>query len=484
MWAYLARLAVVSATLLCVGELCDGEAFGEDKMSGPRGLLEAYGIDQSHFDRLSDGTAWHESEDELLLRIMFRLRDFRLVDMEGWAKPLSKMADLAGKPGDHRGELFRLSGRVERLALCQPVAEVVERFQLKKYYRCQFLLGPQREPAILFAEKVPRAWATDRPMDERAGALGMFLKLAGDARQPVPVFVASRVAWYPATVLGELGMDYGLFDDLRPEEPSEDESLPGGQKAQRGRDLGTLRLSARTRECFYQLLSAVGRAKPGQLRREAEQILARSGKKTFSVVPLFNQPEKQQGELVLLEGTVRQVIPVRLSEEDILARFGIRQYYQMFLFTDDSQGNPLVFCVPSLPKGMPAGEDPRYAEHVTVAGFFFNTWAYRSRQSGKTPGQTYWQLAPLLIGQEPVWHPRPQKSSNLLAGVIFSVLFVFALGGIWVALGLSHRGDKQFREKMLARQSAGDTAVSLEQLARQDAGPPESPGVDQGPRPS
>jgi len=446
---------------------------GLEKAAGTRDLLEAYGIDQSHFDRLADGVPWQESEDELLARVMFRMRSFPLADLETWAKPWQP-GETAAEPGALRGEVFRVSGSVQRVTEGAPVPEVRERFELTKYYRCEFLLGEDRQPAVVFAEKIPQSWEMGKPLDQRAGALGLFLKFSGsDVKQPTPVFVAPRVAWYPSTVLGDLGMDYGLFDDLRGEEPAEEDHSPGIQMPQPKRDISSLRLTSRSREGFYQMLAAVGRAKPGELRRQAREKLEKSGAKTSSVIPLFNEPQKVQGELVLLTGKVRQAIPVRVSEEDIVGRFAVQQYYQMFLFTDDSQGNPLVVITPSLPKGMPTGEDPSYAEAVTVAGFFFNTWAYRSRQSGQSSDKIRWQLAPLLIGQQPVWHPRPKPSSNVFAAVVFGVLFVVAICGIWIALWLSGRGDRDFRKKFLAGQTIPEGDFGPDAFPPQHAGPPD-----------
>ncbi len=245
-------------------------------------------------------------------------------------------------------------------------------------------------------------------------------------------------------------MDYGLFDDFDPEEAVGQDGSQVKAKPRRG--VNAMRLSSRTGECFYQMLAAVRRAKPGELLQKAKASLKEKGKPSFSVVPLFNEPDKHRGELVVLSGTGRQVIPVRVPEEDLQARFGVHEYYQLTLFAEDSQGNPLVFIVPQLPKGMPLPEDRSYAEHVTVAGFLFNTWAYR-RDSGASEGSVHWQLAPLLFGQEPVWHPRPVRSTNVVAGVVFGVLMIFLVArrhlvALWT---LPTRGDKEFREKVLVK---------------------------------
>ena len=81
------------------------------------------------------------------------------------------------------------------------------------------------------------------------------------------------------------------------------------------------------RECFYQMLAAVGRAKPGQLLREAEELLdtasderRRADDEAFSVVPLFNDVPGQRGRLVVLSGVARRVERIRVEDPDIRRR--------------------------------------------------------------------------------------------------------------------------------------------------------------------
>jgi hypothetical protein len=460
-------------------ELSEMASEGPPEVSGPRDLFDLQGIDESHFALLADGTPWQEGENETLLKIMYRLhRNFRLMDVEAWCRGEPQPAELAVDPGAFRGEIFHLRGTVTSLEVLRPVVEVARRFELDAYYRCRFLLGENRQPAVLFAHTVPEHWKTKPSLDARAGAFGVFLKLAGDdPQEPLPVFVASRAAWYPPTRLGNLGFDQGLFDDLAPSRRPGDAGVPSDSRPRRSpRDL---RLTGRNRECFYQMLAAAGRTKRGELLAEAANQLRHSGEERFSVVPLFNEPTEQHGRLVVLSGTVRQVIPIRVGDEDVRARFGIDRYYQIFLFTEDSQGNPLVFCVRELPEGMPMGEGFQFAEHVSVAGFFFNTWAYRSRQStGASMAREQWQLAPLLIGRDLKWHPRKKPASNPYLGAIAGGLFVLALFGIWLALWRYGRSDKQFHDRALARQFAPEPGISLDSVGLDVDGRPDFSGLE------
>jgi len=120
-------------------------------------------------------------------------------------------------------------------------------------------------------------------------------------------------------------------------------------------------------------------------------------------VPLFNDPARQQGKLHLLYGTARRIEEVMVENPDIQKRLGIDRYYTVYLFTEDSQNYPVVFCVRHLPRGVVPGEGPRYAVDLAVAGFFYKTWAFRPQRnlSPDAPANA-WQLAPLLVGREAI----------------------------------------------------------------------------------
>ncbi len=474
--------ALAAAVLLvCAARGVAAEGVAVPEITGPRDLFALQGIDQSHFDMLVDGTPWREGENETLLKVMYRLdRDFRPIQMESWCRGDAEPQALADDPDAARGRIFRLAGRVVSIEVRRPVPEVARRFELREYYRCRFRLGDTEQPAVLFAHTIPEAWKAREGIDFRAGALAVFLKLAGDdPGRPVPVFVASRVAWYPPTPLGDLGFDWGLFDDLRPDTTvaGEDAEAAGWKRG----DPRYFQLTSRNRECFYQMLAAAARTAAGELRALATERLKRLGKEEYSVAPLFNEPEEQHGRLVKLSGTARQVMRVRVGDADVVARFGIHEYYQVFLFTEDSWSrrgepgrNPIVFCAAELPEGMPIGAGPDFAERVTAAGFFFNRWAYRNRASGDAAtagGQ--WQLAPLLVARDLAWHPPEEPASNPYVAAIAVGAFVLVLLGIWLALWRCGRGDRGFRKRVIARMYDREAGASLDAVARRAEDAPE-----------
>lgn len=151
----------------------------------------------------------------------------------------------------------------------------------------------------------------------------------------------------------------------------------------------------------------------------------------------------------MLTGHVRRALRVRVDDPDIRRRFGIEYYYELYLYTDDSQGNPLVFCVRELPEGMPTGEGPDYMESVTVPGFFLKSWAYASGQTladeidpkGEPPSL---QVAPLLIGRAPIWHQTEPADSSPVWGAVGGGLFVLILLAVWLWLWRRSKDDRRF----------------------------------------
>jgi hypothetical protein len=431
----------------------------EGRAKGPREILALMGLDESHFERLRDGEPWQEGENELLLRLLFRMPSFRASDIHRWTREMPGMAAFEEAPDERRGEFFALRGTVLSVEPQRPLPEVAERFQFDVYYRCRLQLADGQGAAVVFTRIVPEAWTEGGPVDERGGANGLFLKVGGAEEEPgTAFFAAPRLAWYPDTLLGQLGMDYGLFEDVKDRRS----------------------LTRRERDAFYRMLTVVGFTDPTELMRLAtERAKQATGEKAHSVVPLFNKAPQQRGKLFVLEGTARRVVEVRVEDPDIIQRFGVDHYYEMAVYTDDSQGNPIFFCVRRLPEGMPLGDGPRYGEFVRVAGFFFKTWGYRPIAEGLGAGAqeeeavVRRQLAPLLIGNQPVWIPTASPEQSPWVGTVAGGLFVLALVGIWIGVWRYSRGDKEFHEQTILKTLQLDQDVQLDQLGLEASDGPD-----------
>ena len=156
-----------------------------------------------------------------------------------------------------------------------------------------------------------------------------------------------------------------------------------------------------------------------------------------------------------LTGVARRIIPIRVGESEVHERFGIEEYYQVYLFTDDSQDNPLVFCLRELPEGLPQGDGADFGERLRVAGFFYKTWAYPTSEVSPD-GERQRQLAPLLIGKSAVWYPA-QAPSRLspTERLVGTSLLILVLGVVWWVFRRFGRGDREFERRVRRRRPPG-----------------------------
>lgn len=441
--------------------ICSSPAAGQvppaKPPENPRDVFKLYGMDDPFFGAFVEDEPFSPDEQQKLWKILLRTRGFSPVDLERWARRGDQWQAMVADPITYRGEVLAISGRVTKVSRVPLDEDTIARFEMDKVYRVQ-LVADDGSLVTLYTPVVPNAWLERDDLDEPASALGVLVKRAADdaappaddqtedADEPVNaksgrlVFAAPRVAWHPQNVLGQLGMDEGLFDTVQNRRP----------------------ILAAERECFYQLLAAAGRTQPFQLDREAfaqlarlrdnlsrnrsafagngprqqqmQRQLDRAERKLYDVVPLFNQPESQTGRLVMFEGDIRRAVEIPVDDADVRQRFGIERYYELAMFTDDSQSNPLICCVLEVPPELPMGED--IFMRGRVAGFFMKSWAYpRGNGTPATePNKVKQQLAPLILGREArVFLRQPTWSDRLSgAGAVAAVLLAL-VGILWGA---------------------------------------------------
>ena len=383
-------------------------------------LLTLAGWDAARFAQFQNGSPLSDARRQELLDLLRRLNTFDGPQLTQWAR--AGQPFQAASSADRQGELFQLSGRVTQVERHPLPAELAAQLELPAYFVCEMVLDGDAGTAAIITDRIPAAWTEMKSLDEPASAAGVFIQVAApqraDSDDADALFVSREIAWHPReprepfvslgeSVLGTLGVDVGLLDGVRQRRP----------------------ISGTEREPFYQVLDAAGRLGANELVRfaghnlqsvkkfwsdEAQRLAAlanespttvnsadrqrlqmarevqsRAAEGLYSVAPLFNDPEQQVGELVAFDGTARRVARVDVGQHadgtasDVARRFGIDHYYEIDLFTDDSQNNPIVFCVRELPPGFPIGNNLH--EPVRIAGFFFKSWSFRSRRAN-------WQL--------------------------------------------------------------------------------------------
>jgi len=324
--------------------------------------------------------------------------------------------NIADSRPPQQGEAVRLEGRV--IAVTKYAGRV-------PVYRCRIVLnhdifprgkhsGKQDEnEAEIFTPSIPQSWTCGVPMQESAAAFGIYIK----SYNGTPIFIAPALEWYPDTWLGNLGFNVAAFDQVPVSRVTEWEE----------QDEETNRLMFKFTEAdvepFYGLLRAVSAMPEGWMENEAKK---RQTEEPMSVTDLFNRPGETRGKPVLLRGTAKRIVPTPVMDSAVQSLFGIDHYYQVFLFTEGAQGNPIVVCLHSLPEGMPTGDSSGFSEEITVAAIPYKLWIY---ETGLQP-----HYAPLLIGRSLTWHPKVPGARHVPEGFAALSLTAFCMLAIlWFA---------------------------------------------------
>jgi len=431
----------------------------------PSELLELYGIAESQLKMFSDGEVLGADDEETLLRILYEMPRFPLDALQRWADSKLEVAALVAAPAEHRTDAVRLIGRTKRVRQVKLAAELAERFEFSDYYIVTIESSDPPCRLEVCTRAIPKLWKTGT-VDEPVSAFGLFLKTSGSGDPPTLVFVTPRVAWHPDRideakfvsadhlVLARLGMDIGLFDAIR-------------ERNRKGIESGDS-------ECFYQLLAAVGRAKPGQLAQAAQHD------PPFG--PLLQAPKSNQGRLFSFHGTARRVTKILVGEKELQERFGFDHYYQIDIFvslgnqivrlgdpkaSDDmltfSNTYPITVCARQLPQGMREGDDLR--QEVLVAAVYFKLWSYRSEYVSSFDARQL-QISPMLIGRE-LELIEVNSATNPWVGVIAGFLFLAVLGITWYGLWRSGRNDRRFQQAASRRTQLRD-GQSLDDIEASD----------------
>lgn len=442
-----------TATAAPVEEAMPTDALGE--------LLFSAGARPSTFAKFTDGAPLGDAERRPLVGVFTALRQLKPEDWSTYARPLP--APTEKLDASARGKLWHASGTLKSIApqeFTDAELDVVYAAAVanapgepprlpdadprRKFFRCEVAVPGRTTPLIVYTLRVPDALRGKATDDERIGVQGMYLKQVGSGADGSPIFAADRLEWFKRTPLGDLGMDYALYDDVRPFSSD---------------------LSAE-RECLFQLLVLMKKVDFAKLQELT--------KGAFSVVPLFNEGPKMLGELTAQEGQARRAVLV-VADKELQRRYGISQYYEVALFTAESVDNPLLFNLLELPSGFPQGQDIN--EAVRIPGTYLTGWTYKRDQTdaekreaakreaaGLPPEKPGLQKAPLLVGKSLVWTPRnvagaQDSAFNWLVNGAVIVLVLAIVAIAWTTL----RADRTARD-IVQRTNAPPPGTSLNDL--------------------
>lgn len=439
-------------------------------------FIAAEGLDEQ-LAKFTSGKPLDDAERRPLIISMGALKRLSSSSSDEFSQFVDKTDPFADEAS--RGKMWKIRGQLksitpetltdDEISIVYPEVDAMNADDpRRRYYRCELTRDDGRSPATIVTLRVPKALVEGtnkaKPAgDDRVGVEGLYVKHVGAKSGEGAVLVASRLAYYPKTPLGDLGVDVGLFDDVR--ETSSDLKYE--------------------RECFYQLMAAMRRATLDQLQDAAigDEVEAypafikslaelpadkRAGYEqltvqNFSVPAIFNRPQVMHGRLALITGKARRAVEVRVQDADIRRRFGIDKYYEVSVYTRDSQNNPMLLNLLELPSGFPTGD--KISEDVRIPAAFLTGFIYHrdaTIDEREKHAPAVMQKAPLLIGKSLMrvnFLADTDKAFEMLAGgLIIAAIIVIAAGAWWWA-----RSQRQTRElrKRLTELPAGENLNDL-----------------------
>lgn len=463
-------------------------------------ILALSGWDKDRLAKLDDGQPLSETQRLESLELLRRLRSIGSATLNDWRQYLPLQYELKN-PDELRGMLRCLVGRVTKVTPHKLDAESAARLEMPEYFECEMECNNLKGLATVLTTRVPKEWLQGH-LQGAAAANVLYLKQLPGEKPPRSLWLAKEIAWYPGAPGKVTDID-DLFRD------SKDPLLGKSMLGTGSMDVGLLdlvesrgRIRPQERDAFYSVLHAVGQIPVSTLVRIAkdnlpvveehwekqlqakaparQKLLARevvqlAEKGRYSVALLFNDPAPQIGRLFVFDGVARRAVRVEVSgaTEDGLSngiadRFGFDHYYELEVFTEDSQNYPLIFCVRELPEGFPVGPDIH--QPVRMAGFFFKNWLYTTRggpmadagpEEQKEGSRA--QFAPLLIGPTPIMLSTAPPTSNF-GRFVLGGLFVLGLLGIVIAAVWLARDERRFRQRTPAAGFALPTGQSLNDL--------------------
>ena len=423
-------------------------------ITGPRDLLARFDINDEALAKLVDGAPLTGEEQQLLLRILYRLPLLTPESLARWSHTDLSDEQIAEDPAKYRAELFAIDGRVASVARVDLPADSAAALDFPHYWRVTMKVAAVANPLVVFARRIPQAWQKAEALNEPGQLHALFLKTSSSdgEKEPQLMFAADRIVWHPEQAnqalgisadhvyLAKLGLDLGQLDNVVDRTAKE-------------------AITSRERECFYQLLAAVGHADLQRLAGEQND---------FDLVALLERPQTQRGRIIEVTGNARQVMKIAVNDKDIQKRFGIDHYYQVDIFVplavkvrmtnpNDPKKNveyeryPVTVCLRRLP---PELEEPGTANvyqsinrRVQMPAVYFKIWSVsteRMRQLGADQRQANPMFVASeleVLSNEPGWNP--------LVSIAVGAAFVVALGAVWIAVWRSMRGDEKFESEKL-----------------------------------
>ncbi|MDB5336344.1 MAG: hypothetical protein JWN70_1963 [Planctomycetaceae bacterium] len=189
-------------------------------------------------------------------------------------------------------------------------------------------------------------------------------------------------------------------------------------------------------EAYYKVLDHARKTQYVLQKKVAAENVARhekhfreqpeTARRKFSLfTDVFTHPEEYTGELLTLKGYVRKnhKHPADADDPSQIPT------YEAWLYTPDSQHNPVVVVYTDLPKGMPVGGS--LVETVEVTGYFFKVYGYRAQDGLRA--------APMLLAKTFDWTPKVVRDTTAERVVYFLITGALVCGLVFVFWKMNQR---------------------------------------------
>jgi len=480
----------------CVAVLFAGPLrAGESESNTFRAILELAEIGPDVLSHLSKGPRYVEADWQIMLQVFDRLQRFE--DLPSVRSEFANQLSLRSAQ-DRRekiGQIFDLAGIVDSVQELPLPEKLAERHGLNSVFLCQLRqLIPDPgdvEFVTVLSTDIPKRWHQKQSFHENVRVRGVLIQgtRSDDDLDWQTLLLTNHIAWYPVSevptgqlLLARHDMDVALLDEVRhrqpfvkPEISREGEAFYAALTALRQVEQQELvrlaidnvaaratawraqqpelirehqrlkeKLAAETdRGARTILRSAVKTAR--DRRGLAAAVIELSELQRSSVAPLFLQPQEEIGELVNFEGVARRAVRIAVPNRTEAEQPNLNAYFEIEIFTADSQNLPIVCCVLQLPIGFPTGDQIR--EPVRIAGIFFKNWRYRSRRRVNEAGETGRQrqlYTPVLLGKRPTWLNQTADRHgrwSLWGGIAF----LAGLLTLWISMSWLAKRDRVAR---------------------------------------
>lgn len=410
--------------------------------------LATWKLDAAERGDLAAPGPWSDAKQALVLRLLARMKMAPESLVLRWrADAADVSAALPTAAGD---TLVKIIGRAvfvapQPLGAEQAVVAGADHLDLVR------IVTQAGAVVDVIADTAPRAWPRWQSIDEPAAVIGLPLAAGGGPApqtaagtwpaEPAALLVlASRVSWYPPTMLGGLGMDYATFDSVADGQP----------------------LVAGDTEAFYGLLAAAGAAAP--------EAVAAAAASSPDIVTLID-PKQQwfaehRGDVITIEGTARKITRIAIDDPSRRKQVGADHYWELYVFVPTpliqidkkvQDDFPVVCCVRSLPEGMPTGD--RVGERVRITGFGLKRYGYQlpavkiTSSQGDSEQKARRRETPLVVADSLSWTPAPspQRTITTLGWVFLSIAAAIGAGlalAAWAFARDARRAARKARAEM------------------------------------